>query len=568
MAWYNAENDSFDLSQWQRGLKSTVTVNGLSSEGGKGLFGSSLLVSLAAGLLAVSLASALIFFGVHRYWVFVIIMIAGLMTALWCIGFYHLQKDWANAAGIYQQRANAVLASPDANKNEDLYALYYRIAHSADQWPDNLLFERIGQNRFPLPDISTGIKLLIEREQLKAPHSYYNRPIVVTSIAGTAALFTVALLYFALKAIRFKRMVEFIPTSQSTGLAYGLSELFGMIEEDDELPAMKSHLNQKKCVAYRYAIEEKRGSGKKAKWVTVESGEETTAFWLEDQLGRVVIDPAQSHIRFPEKEVNREGRMRYTEYWLPPYRNIYCLGFAGTSADRPDRLTLQNSDDFQMLITTQEEEEVVRAKGSIGFLLTGLALGCSLVSGTVILAANGSLTPLDLIKISLVVPVVLTIVTVILHYNGLVFLRNRVDKARADIDTLLQRRHDLWPQLFKVVESYMQHETELMQAMSKLRTSKALTSDKPDHLAEQIDYEGRFMQTFIARIEDYPELKANRLVQKVSIQMKASEDELALIRQGYNDSVELYNTQTETLPDVILAKLFGFKKMGYFQQYN
>ncbi|TCS43875.1 LemA family protein [Reinekea marinisedimentorum] len=566
LAWFNPADLSFNLSEWQGNLNAMVTVDGLASEGGKGLFGASLLVSLAAGLLAVSLAAALAFFGVHRYWVFVAAMTAGLMIVLWSVGLYHLQKDWRNAAGIYQQRANAVLADPSPVKNEDLYALYFRIAESASQWPDSALFKQVSRNQFPLPNVSTGIRQQIEREQSAVAHSHYDQQGVAFGLAIAGAMFTAVLLFVALKAIRFKRLVEFIPTSQSTGLAYGLSELFGMIEVDDELPFINSHLNQNKCVAYRYAIEEKRGSGKKAKWVTIDSGEQTTTFWLEDELGRVAIDPVESEIRFPEKHVKREGQMRYTEYWLPPYRNVYCLGFAGISPERSDKLTLQNSDDFRMLITTQEEEEVVKGKGSLGFLLTGLALGCSLMAGTVLLAASGMLTPLDLIKTSLIVPLLLTIVTIILHYNGLVFLRNRVDKTRADIDTLLQRRHDLWPQLFNTVEGFMQHETKLLTAIGKLRSGEVLTSQNPDQVDKQIAYEGKVMQAFNARIESYPELKANSLVQKVSRQMQASEDELALIRQGYNDSVELYNTQTEKLPDVILARLFGFKKAEFFQQ--
>jgi hypothetical protein len=196
--------------------------------------------------------------------------------------------------------------------------------------------------------------------------------------------------------------------------------------------------------------------------------------------------------------------------------------------------------------------------------LTGLALGFSLVAGTVLLSGSGILTPMDLIKVSLIIPFILSIITAILHYNGIVFLKNRVDKTRADIDTLLQRRHDLWPQLLNTVKGFMAHEKKLMTAMSKMRSGQANYSDDPEKAAKQLKYEKKVVNAFIARVEAYPDLKSNRLVQKFMQQMERTEDELSLIRKGYNDSVELYNTQIEKLPDVILAKMFSFKPARSF----
>jgi hypothetical protein len=97
-----------------------------------------------------------------------------------------------------------------------------------------------------------------------------------------------------------------------------------------------------------------------------------------------------------------------------------------------------------------------------------------------------------------------------------------------------------------------------------MRSGQANYSDDPEKAAKQLQYEKKVVDAFIARVEAYPDLKSNSLVQKFMQQMERTEDELSLIRKGYNDSVELYNTQIEKLPDVVLAKLFGFKSATLF----
>ncbi|MEJ2044075.1 MAG: LemA family protein [Reinekea sp.] len=567
LAWYDYRQKRFDLSHMSSNLNPIVTNETLKAEGGQNLLGASLLISAATGMLAVSLAAALVMVGIHRFWVFVTVMTLGLLIALWSIGTLHLKRDWQNAAELYAERAEGARAANNPGALEDLYAHYALIKASAAQWPDSLLFGLAEKTSFRPPAIDPAVATRIESRLTDTSNSHIQQRWVVFTIAGLSMIITVVLIWWALKAIRFKRLVEFIPTSQTQGLAYGITELFGMINVDDDKPFLTSKLNGQKCVAYRYEVEERRGTGKNAKWVTVDSGTEDTLFWLEDNSGRVAVNPQYARIRFPEKKVRRTGRTRYTEYWLPPFRNVYCLGFAGLADhEDADRLIIKNSDDFDFLITTQEETDVVKGEGASGFMLTGLALGSSLVAGTVLLAGTSLLTPLDLIQVSLIVPITLFIITLILHYNGLVFLRNRVDKTRADIDTLLQRRHDLWPRLMETVKGYLSHEQKLLAAIGKLRShSSSLTRD-PSSAEKQLVFEREVVNALNSRIEANPDLKANALVKTFQQQMQRSEEELALLRNGYNDSIELYNNQIQKLPDLFLAKAFGFKKVDFFRQ--
>jgi len=562
LAHFDRSRQRFELPDRVAGLNAIVSHSSLKIEGGKSLLIAGLWISCATGLLAVGLAALLVGLGIHRYWVFVLVMTLGLMAVLWTIGLVQLKKDWQIAADLYGRRSAAVAAAP-ANPAAlaDLYAYYLMIERSASQWPDSLLFRMAAPYSFRVPTLPQDAQNRVRNRLAEVQSSRFAEQNWVLFVVAACWLLTGLLIHFSLRAIRFKRLVEFIPTSKTTGLAYGISELFGMIEVDDRYPPLLSSVNQQKCVAYQYRIEEKRGSGKKARWVTLDEGGASTVFWLKDALGRVAVNPAGAKLIFPEKKVSHEGKIRRRESWLPPFRSIYCLGMAGIADAEASRLSLQNSADFGMLITTQTEQEVVRGQGALGFLLTGLALATSLLAGTVWLAGAGSLTPLDLLQVSLLVPLTLALITSILHYNGLVFLKNRVDKTRADIATLLQRRHDLWPQLLVTVQTFLAHEQDLQTALRAVRDGQTGASGQPQNIAGQLAHERQVM----ARLEAYPTLKGNELVQTFVAQMTRNEDELALIRTGYNNAVELYNNQIEQLPDLILAKSFGFSAAPMWQ---
>ena len=562
LARFDRSRQRFELSARVAGLNTIVSRSSLKIEGGKSLLIAGLWISSATGLLAIGLAVLLVGLDIHRYWVFVLVMTLGLMAVLWTIGLVQLKKDWQVAAGLYGNRSAAVAAAvPNPAALADLYAYYLMIERSAGQWPDSLLFRLAAPYSFRVPSLSEENQNRVRNRLAEVQSSRLAQQHWVLLLVVACWLSTGLLIYFALRAIRFKRLVEFIPTSKTTGLTYGISELFGLIDVDERYPALISSVYQQQCVAYQYQIEEKRGSGKKARWVTLDEGGASTVFWLKDELGRVAVNPDGAKLIFPATKVSHQGKIRRTESWLPPFRTIYCLGMAGIANAQASRLSLQNSADFRMLITTQTEQEVVRGQGALGFLLTGLALGTSLLAGTVWLAGAGSLTPLDLLQVSLLVPLTLALITTILHYNGLVFLKNRVDKTRADIDTLLQRRHDLWPKLQASVQAFLAHEQDLQTALRAVREGQAKITGQPHDIAAQLARE----RQLVARLEAYPALKGNELVLTFVAQMRRSEDELALIRTGYNAAVELYNTQIEQLPDLILAKSFGFSVVPMWQ---
>lgn len=557
---YQPSNKAVVFNNLSFNLPPTITDNNLKAEGGNSLLMAAGLISLASGAASVGLALILIAGQIHRFWIYVVVMTVVLVGYFWTTGVIHLERDWQRAAELYQGRVSAVEdVGASQDQLADLYAMRWLIERGAQQWPDRAFFETIAADKLPQPDLSQAEQQRVEQSLTDEPVSRFEQSWLAWIITAGSALLGLIGLWMGIRAIKLKRLIEHLPTAKSTGLSYGMAELAGTIRVDDDHPSVTSRLTQQPCVAYDYSIEERQGSGKKARWVTIESGGEQTSFWLADDAGQAIVYPDQADIDYPEKYRRRDGRHRYTEYWLPFNETAYCLGFAGLDRQRPDQLALQHESGNPFLITTDSEDAVVRGKGARGFLLTSVSLGGFLLAGTALLAASGQLTPADLLITALIVPVFLLIYTAILHYNDLVFLDNRAEKTWSDINTVLQKRHNLWPSLQRSVEAYLEHESQLLEAIGQVRAARPSTDQTPTQIDERTRFEHKLTRALQARLEAYPDLKGNEVVEQFMQQMEDTENYLALLRKGYSDAVEVYNTRSQSFPDVILARLFGFK---------
>lgn len=149
-------------------------------------------------------------------------------------------------------------------------------------------------------------------------------------------------------------------------------------------------------------------------------------------------------------------------------------------------------------------------------------------------------------------------------FNRLVHLRNQLRNAWADIDVQLKRRHDLVPQLVAAVKGYTGHERGVLQAVTELRTQAvALTS--PAKLGNvESSLEQALIQLFALK-EAYPDLKANQSFLQLQRDLVAVEDQLQYARRFYNGAVRDYNTAIQRVPDMFVARGFGFTESEYFQ---
>lgn len=149
-------------------------------------------------------------------------------------------------------------------------------------------------------------------------------------------------------------------------------------------------------------------------------------------------------------------------------------------------------------------------------------------------------------------------------YNGLVQLRNNMDKAWANIDVLLKQRTDLIPNLVETVKGYMKYEKAVLTEITRLRTAM-MSATGPAEKAKASEGISTALKTIFAVAENYPRLEASQNFLKLQEQLSAIENQIADRREFYNDSVMLFNTRIHSLPDLIFASLMGLKDREYFK---
>ena len=163
----------------------------------------------------------------------------------------------------------------------------------------------------------------------------------------------------------------------------------------------------------------------------------------------------------------------------------------------------------------------------------------------------------------IVVVVIAVLVFVIKTYNELVRLKNKVKNAFAQIDTQLQRRFDLIPNLVETVKGFATHEKELLENVTASRNGYAHASSNGEKMAMNNQLTSSLRSLF-AVVENYPDLKANTNFLKLQDELSETEDKITYSRQFYNDAVTIYNNKIQMFPGNIIAGMFGFREEELF----
>lgn len=152
----------------------------------------------------------------------------------------------------------------------------------------------------------------------------------------------------------------------------------------------------------------------------------------------------------------------------------------------------------------------------------------------------------------------------IITYNNLVILRNRVRDQWAQIDVQLKRRFDLIPNLVETVKGYAKHEKDTFKEVVEAR-NKFTTATTPEDEMKASGELTKALNKIMALAEAYPELKANTNFLQLQTDLKDVEDKISYARQFYNDTVLSYMNKLEMFPSNVVAKMFGFKEVKYFE---
>lgn len=152
----------------------------------------------------------------------------------------------------------------------------------------------------------------------------------------------------------------------------------------------------------------------------------------------------------------------------------------------------------------------------------------------------------------------------IILYNRLIADRNQARQGFADIDVQLKRRADLVPQLVEAVKGYAGYEKALLTTVTELRGNALAAQGGAARFALERQL-GERLQQLVLLQENYPQLKADANFRDLSAKLVEVEDHLQYARRFYNGAVKQYATRLESFPDVIVARLFGFQPLPFFE---
>jgi LemA protein len=149
-------------------------------------------------------------------------------------------------------------------------------------------------------------------------------------------------------------------------------------------------------------------------------------------------------------------------------------------------------------------------------------------------------------------------------YNGLVSLRNQVERAWSNIDVILKQRFDEIPQLIQVIEQYANYESGILKELAAARAHYGQARNIGDKIkaAQELNVA---LQGIAAIGEAYPELKANTNFVQLQSRVSQLESTIADRRESYNEAVANFNTRIDQFPDVLAARLLNYHRQELFK---
>lgn len=150
-------------------------------------------------------------------------------------------------------------------------------------------------------------------------------------------------------------------------------------------------------------------------------------------------------------------------------------------------------------------------------------------------------------------------------YNSLVKERIEVQTQQGQVETQLQRRYDLVPNLVESVKGALKQEQKVFKDIADARTKYGgSAAGSPERMQAANQLEGA-LGRLIVIMENYPELRSITTVQDLMVQLEGTENRINVARQRYNESVKIYNQKVQVFPTNILAGVFGFTSYPMFE---
>ncbi len=160
---------------------------------------------------------------------------------------------------------------------------------------------------------------------------------------------------------------------------------------------------------------------------------------------------------------------------------------------------------------------------------------------------------------------ILVALYIIVTFNGLVSLKNRVAEAWSDIEVQMKVRYNLIPNLVETVKGYMGHERETLESVVQARGAAMGNQGSPESQARSENLLSGALKSLFALSESYPELKADSAFLNLQSELTEVEDKIQAARRYYNGSVRDLNVKIEQFPSNLVARGFDFVQAAFFE---
>ena len=169
-----------------------------------------------------------------------------------------------------------------------------------------------------------------------------------------------------------------------------------------------------------------------------------------------------------------------------------------------------------------------------------------------------------IVLICIVAVIAIVAITLISGYNGMVSKQENVDTQLSNLDTMLQRRSDLIPNLVSTVKAYTSHENDVIEKITEART-KMVNANTVEEKSEANQELSSSLNSLVVAVENYPDLKSSENYINLMDELSGTENRIAVARKDYNEAVKSFNTSIIKFPNNLLAGMFGFEKAEYFE---
>lgn len=149
-------------------------------------------------------------------------------------------------------------------------------------------------------------------------------------------------------------------------------------------------------------------------------------------------------------------------------------------------------------------------------------------------------------------------------YNSMIGLEQKVNAASSNIDTQLQRRSDLIPNLVETVKGYAAQEKTIFTDVANARSKLAGAQNITDRANADAQLSGALSRLLVV-VERYPDLKSNQNFRDLQVALEGTENRIAIARQDYNNVVTSYNTTIRRFPNSIISGIFRFEQKPYYK---